>query len=62
MKALQTLFQAILFILSLLALGSIFYQLFTERYSQENFTAILIFMIPVLLSFLFSANLLINRK
>jgi len=62
MKALQTLFQAILFMISLLALGSIFYQLFTERYSQENFTAILIFMIPVLLSFLFSANLLINRK
>ena len=62
MKALETLFQSILFILSFLALGLIFYQLFNERYSQENFSAILIFMIPVLIAFLFSGNLLINRK
>jgi hypothetical protein len=62
MKALQTLFQAILFILSFLALGQIFYLLLTRHYDSSNMVAILVFSFPVLLSFIFSGSLLINRK
>jgi uncharacterized membrane protein len=62
MKKVQTLFQSILFILSFLALGQIFYLLLTRKYDSENLIAILVFSFPVLLSFILSGSLLINRK
>lgn len=61
MKAIQTLFQSILFISSFFALLSIFYKLLITNYSSENFIAILIFMFPILLSFIFSGSLLIKK-
>jgi hypothetical protein len=61
MKTLQTVFQTILFITSLLALCLIGYQLNTETYSTENLVAILVFTLPVLLSFILSGSLLIKK-
>jgi hypothetical protein len=61
MKTLQTVFQTILFITSLLALSVIGYQLNTETYPTENLVAILVFTLPVLLSFIFSGSLLIKK-
>lgn len=61
MKALQTLFLSVLFILSFLALGQIFYLLLTRKYDSENLIAILFFSFPVLLSFIFSGSLLIKK-
>jgi hypothetical protein len=61
MKTIQTTFQAILFTTSLLALCLISYQLINENYSSENLIAILVFTVPVLLSFVFSGSLLIKK-
>jgi hypothetical protein len=62
MKAIQTLFQSILFILSFLTLGTMFYLLLTRHYDSENLVAILVFAFPVLISFVFSGKLLIDNK
>ena len=61
MKRIQTLFQSILFILSFLALGQIFYLLLTRHYDSSNLVAILVFSFPVLLAFILSGSLLIKK-
>ena len=61
MKRIQTLFQSILFILSFLALGQIFYLLLTRNYDSSNLVAILVFSFPVLLAFILSGSLLIKK-
>jgi len=62
LNTIQTVFQAILFILSFLALGQIFYLVFTRHYDSSNLVAIMFFTFPVLLSFVLSGSFLINRK
>lgn len=62
LKTIQTLFIAILFIFSFLALAQIFYLLLTRHYGSMNLIAILVFSFPVLLSFILSGSLLINRN
>jgi hypothetical protein len=61
MKTIQATFQVILFITSLLALSLIGYQLATETYPTYNLVAILVFTLPVLLSFILSGSLLIKK-
>lgn len=61
MKTLQTTFQAILLTVSFLALLAIAHKLLTVNYDKENFIAILVFTVPVLLSFIFSGSLLIKK-
>lgn len=61
-KSIQTFFQFTLLILSGLALMLSSYQLATVNYETENFIAILIFNVPVLLSFILSANLIQENK
>ena len=65
MKNLQTIqkvFLSILFILSFLCLGQIFYLLLTRHYDSENLVAILVFSFPVLLAFILSGSLLIKNN
>lgn len=58
----QKLFQFTLLILSGLALMLSCYQLATVNYETENFIAILIFNVPVLLAFILSANVIQENK
>ncbi len=62
LKTIQTVFLSILLIFSFLALGQIFYLLLTRNYDSSNLIAIIVFSFPVLLSFILSGSLLINRK
>jgi len=62
MKALQTLFQAILFIVSFLALGTIFYLVFTRHYDSSDLVGIMVFTFPVLMALVLSFTLLIEKK
>lgn len=58
----KKLFQFTLLILSGLAIMLSCYQLATVNYETENFIAILIFNVPVLLAFILSAKLIKENK
>jgi hypothetical protein len=62
LKTIQTVFLSVLFILSILTLGNIFYLVFTRHYDSENLIAILIFSFPVLMALVLSFTLLIEKK
>jgi len=62
MKAIKTLFLSILFILSFLALGQIFYLVFTRHYDSSNLVAIMVFTFPVLMALVLSFTLLIEKR
>jgi hypothetical protein len=61
MKTIQTTFQTILLTVSFLALSAIAHKLLTVNYDKENLIAIIVFTIPVLLSFVLSATLLFKK-
>lgn len=62
LQIIQTVFLSILFVLSILTLGNIFYLVFTRYYDPANLWAIMIFTIPVLMAFVLSGSLLIQKK
>lgn len=62
LQIIQKVFLSVLFILSALTLGTIFYLFFTRYYDPANLWAIMIFTLPVLIALVLSFTLLIEKK